>query len=139
MTPAPLKDRAALLAQVLILEDFPRPDIARTLSPNGRAHWTAKRKARLSVIDYVVVHAIKSGLRRMPAPVQLYLTYIMPDRRTRDQDNYSTGVTKAVIDILVKGQWLDGDSTDLLRLAPVEVRVEKGRRALELRFEVGAA
>jgi hypothetical protein len=68
--------------------------------------------------------------------VMLHMTYVMPNERARDQDNYSgSGVTKAVIDVLVKGQWLDGDDTARLRLAPVEIRVEKGRRALELQLE----
>jgi len=94
-----------------------------------------KRKARLHVINVVTVYAVKQSLIRMRPPVLLRICYVVPDHRARDQDNYSTGVTKAVIDCLVKGQWLDGDSTNMLRLAPVEIRVEKGRRALELTFE----
>jgi hypothetical protein len=124
--------------QQLILENFPRPDSARTLSPTGRAHWAAQRKARLHVADVVIVQAIRMGLKRMRGQVMLQMTYVMPNERARDQDNYSgSGVTKAVIDVLVKGGWLDGDDTARLRLAPVQIRVEKGRRALKLRFEEG--
>lgn len=122
--------------QTLVLENFPRPEIARALSPNGRAHWAVKRKARLNVVDHVTVAAIKSGLRLMQAPVLIRLKYVMPDHKLRDQDNYSGGgVTKAVIDTLVNGQWLEGDDSARLQIAPVELVTEKGRRALEITLE----
>jgi hypothetical protein len=124
--------------QALTIEDFPRPEVARTLSPNGRSHWAVKRKARLTVVDHVTTAAIRGGLRRMKGLVVLHMVYVYPQERTRDADNLSgAGVTKALIDCLVKGGWLDADDTTHLRLAPVEVRVEKGRRAVELRFEEG--
>lgn len=121
--------------QTITLDDFPRPEIARALSPNGRVHWTAKRKARLSVIDHVTVAAIRGGLLHMRGLVVLTATFTYPIARARDDDNLATGVMKAVRDCLVSGQWLDADDTEHLRQMPVEVRVEKGKRALELRFE----
>ncbi|HEY8743964.1 MAG TPA: hypothetical protein VIU62_12735 [Chloroflexota bacterium] len=129
--------RSGAGGQTLVIEDFPRPEIARTLSPNGRAHWAAKRKARINVIDHVTVAALGQHLRNFPAIwlVVLSPTFIYPDHRRRDDDNLATGVMKAVRDCLVNGGWLEADDTDHLKQMPVEVRVEKGRRALELRFE----
>ncbi len=121
--------------QTLTIEDFPRPEIARALSPNGRAHWAVKRKARLSVVDHVTVAAIKGGMRLTRGKVQMHIRYVFPDRRLRDQDNWTTGVTKALIDTLVNGQWLEGDDSERLRLAPVEFSVQPGRRALEITLE----
>ncbi len=121
---------------VLVLEDFPQPATARALSPNGRVHWAPKRIARLSVVDHVTVAALRSGLQRLRAPVTLHVVYTVPDHRHRDQDNYTTGVLKVAIDTLVRGGWLpDGDDTEHLHIEPVEVVVQKGRRALELRLE----
>jgi hypothetical protein len=125
--------------QTIVIEDFPRPEIARQLSPNGRAHWAIRHKARQSVIDHVTAAAIRGGLRHMRGLVVLHATFVYGEQRTRDQDNLTTGVTKAVIDCLVKGNWLDADDMTHFRLAPVEVRLEKGRRALELRFEERSA
>lgn len=126
---------AASRGQTLVLEDFPRPEIARALSPNGRAHWAAKRKARLNVVDHVTVAAIRGGLRLMRGQVVLSATFVYPDHRKRDDDNLATGVLKAVRDCLVLGQWLEADDIEHLRQMPVEVRVEKGRRALEITLE----
>ena len=133
----PAQARTRVRSQTLVLWDFPRPDVARLLSPNGRAHWAAKRKARLSVMDHVVVAGITSGLKVMwGGMVTLYPTFVYPDHRKRDDDNLATGVMKAVRDSLVQAQWLEADDLEHLRQMPVEVRVEKGHRSLELRFEI---
>lgn len=126
------------MTQTLVLEGFPRPEIARALSPNGRVHWSDKRKARLNVVDHVTVSAIKGGLKLMRGLVVLYPTFVYPDHRKRDDDNLATGVLKACRDCLVQGQWLEADDLEHLRQMPVEVRIEKGVRRLELRFEVAA-
>jgi Holliday junction resolvase RusA-like endonuclease len=120
----------------LELDNFPRPSVARTLSPNGRAHHMAKYHAVQAVQTHVKVMATMAGLRPMEGLVSLKLTYVLPQHRRRDTDNYSGGgVTKAVIDALVRGGYLEADDTDHLRLLPVEIRVERGKRSLELTFE----
>lgn len=124
-----------MTAQTLTLPDFPRPDMARLLSPNGRAHWAAKRKARLYVIDTVVVWAIKSGLRHMHGPVTMQPVFTYPIARKRDDDNLGTGILKAVRDALVNGGWLEADDVEHLYQDRPEVVVQKGVRSLELRFE----
>lgn len=123
------------VTQTLTIEDFPRPDVARTLSPNGRAHWATKRACTRLIHEQVAYWALFDLLRPMPGHVTIYPTFIYPQARKRDDDNLATGVMKAVRDALVKGGYLDADDTEHLRQMPVEVRVEKGRRALVLRFE----
>jgi hypothetical protein len=125
--------------QAITIEDFPRPEIARQLSPNGRAHWAVRQKARRTVVDHVTAAALRGGLQRMRGLVVLHVTFVYGEHRTRDQDNLTTGVMKALIDCLVKGGWLAADDMTHLRIAPVDVRIEKGRRAVELRFEERSA
>lgn len=120
----------------LVLESFPRTDTARILSPNGRSHWTTRRKHVELVHLGVKARALLGGLPRMTGYVTLWPTFVYPIKRARDDDNLATGVMKAVRDALVKGGWLEADDVDHLRQMPVEVVVQKGRRALELRFEV---
>jgi Holliday junction resolvase RusA-like endonuclease len=120
----------------LVLDDFPDPRLARQLSPNGRAHWGARVAARDRVARHVVAAVLLEVLPRpILPPVVLAPVYVFPDHRRRDADNLSTGVLKAVIDCLVRCGVLVGDHLDVLRLAPVEVLVEKGERRLELRLE----
>lgn len=124
-----------MTAQTLVIPGFPRPEIARALSPNGRVHWAAKRKARLHVVDMVTAYALKSGLQRMQGHVVMQPVFTYPDHRKRDDDNLATGVMKAARDCLVKGGWLEADDMEHLRQLPPEVRVEKGCRSLEIRLE----
>jgi Holliday junction resolvase RusA-like endonuclease len=120
--------------QTLVLENFPRPSVANVLSPNGRAHHMAKYRATQAVAAHVKVMATMDGLRPMRGLVTLRVIWIVPDRRRRDTDNHTTGVVKAAIDALVRGGYLEADDTDHLRLLPVEIRTEPGRRALVLEF-----
>lgn len=126
--------RAALL-HTLTLTDFPRPAVARVLSPNGRAeHWAIRRQARLDVYERVWANAKMQNLPRMRGLVTVQPTFTYPEQRRRDQDNLCTGVLKATLDSLVKGGWLEDDSSEYVRLEPPVIRVEPGRRALVLEF-----
>ena len=118
--------------QVLVLHDFPSPKLARTLSPNGRPHWRTKVLSTRHVNEVVAGWANLQGILPVGGPARLTIRYVMPIARKRDQDNYTTGVTKALIDGLVRSEILLGDDTALLTLAPVELVVERG----ELRTEV---
>ena len=120
----------------LELQNFPRPSVARTLSANGRAHHMAKYRATQAGHAHVKVVATADRLPRMRGLVTLRAIYTVPDRRRRDQDNY-TGLLKSAIDALVRSGHLEADDTDHLRLLPVEIRVERGKRSLVLEFEEG--
>jgi len=125
-----------MTTQRLVLDQFPRPEIARALSPNGRPHWTARRVARLLVTDVVTVAAVRSGLRHMHGHVTIQPVWVFEVARRRDGDNL-TSILKAVQDSLVRGGWLADDSVEHVTLLPPEVRIERGKRALELSFEWG--
>lgn len=120
--------------QTLVLVDFPRPDIARILSPNGRAHWRAKYAAVASVDHLVTSIALIQKLQPMQGFITIEPRFIYPVSRKRDDDNLATGVMKVVRDVLVKRGYLLADDMEHLRQLPVVVRVEKGRRALVLEF-----
>lgn len=73
-------------------------------------------------------------MRALPNVVIMQPIFIYPVKRKRDDDNLATGVLKAVRDALVRMGILAADDIEHLRQLPVEVRVEKGRRALILEF-----
>lgn len=121
--------------QTLTLDDFPRPRIARTLSPNGRAHWTTRRAASMAVATRVSIAASVQGLVPMRGFVVMRPRFVYPNVRRRDDDNAATGVLKSARDILVRRGYLINDDLQHLRQMPVEVTVEKGVRRLVLEFE----
>lgn len=120
--------------QTLIVPDFPSPALARTLSPNGRAHWNVRQKAKKAVRDAVWAAWVvrQDELRPVPPPAHVTYRWIVPDRRHRDFDNHSTGVVKTTQDWLVaRGILPGGDHTTALT-SHVEIVYEKGRRAFEI-------
>jgi Holliday junction resolvase RusA-like endonuclease len=121
-----------LSLQALIVEDFPSTDISRALSPNGRAHWATKKRARAWVATVVDCAAKQQRLRAVDSPVRLLFRYTFPDRRKRDVDNLTTGVTKAAIDALVRSKVLAADDSEHVTEVKAEAVVEKGRRYLEV-------
>lgn len=114
---------------------FPSTSDARALSPNGRAHWATKRMARKTVASEVVIAATQQRLREVSAPVRLTFRYVFPDRRNRDVDNLTTGVTKCAIDALVRGRWLVADDSEHVTEVKAEAVVEKGSRRLDIVIE----
>lgn len=126
---------AAPATQTLVLEDFPSPEVARTLSPNGRAHWKAKRAAGGIVYEHVMAALARQPIVPMTGRVILRPTFVYPVKRRRDDDNLATGVMKVVRDALVAKGILADDSTRHVRQEPAEVRVEKGVRRLVLVIE----
>ena len=121
---------------VLVLENFPSPVMARALSPNGRAHWATKRKFTEAVHDFVKLRAFVQQLQPMIGYVVMQPTFIYPVARTRDDDNLSTGVLKAVRDGLVRAGLLMADDMDHLEQKRPIVEVQKRRRALILEFHM---
>jgi hypothetical protein len=130
---------AEAVKQTLVLDRFPDPEMARCLSPNGRAHWASKKQAREYVAQHVWYCARMQGLEPMlDGVVTMWPTFIYPVHRRRDDDNLASGILKSLRDCLVRRRLIEADDLEHLRQMPVEVRVERGRRALELRFEVAA-
>lgn len=123
---------AAASGQTLVIEDFPQPDVARVLSPNGRAHWTAKKKAREAVAEIVVLSMLTQRLGAMDGRVPITYRWIVPDQRKRDLDNHSTGVVKVVQDTLVRHELIEADDTSCLVSTTTEIVYQRGRRALEI-------
>ena len=124
--------------QVLQLENFPRPEVARCLSPNGRAHPLARDRATKSVAERVKLEALRQGLRPMHGLVTLRVTCVYPVARKRDDDNAATGIVKNCRDALVRGGYLEADDVEHLRQEPVEIRVEPGVRRMVLELESDA-
>jgi Holliday junction resolvase RusA-like endonuclease len=118
--------------QRLVLPDFPSPEIARTLSPNGRAHWRERKRAGGVVYEHVMAALAVTPLAPMLGRVVLSPTFVYPVQRRRDDDNLATGVMKVVRDALVARGILADDSTRHVRQEPVRVIVEKGQRRLEI-------
>lgn len=128
----------SLRSQTLVLEGFPQPALARELSPNGRVHWARRAKARKSAAAVLHATAMRDGFRPATGPVRMTFRFIRPTLGRIDIDNLSTGVTKAVLDSLVRGGWLvDDDSTHVVAVT-AEAVYEKGRRALVIVMEEAA-
>lgn len=121
--------------QTLVLDDFPSPAVARTLSPNGRAHWREKQRAGGIVHQAVMAALAIQPIAPMTGRVVLRPTFVFPAHRRRDDDNLATGVMKVVRDSLVARGILADDSTKYVRQEPVEVVVRKGQRRLEIVIE----
>ncbi len=133
----------------LVLDDFPsarwrysrtRPpaDLARVLSPNGRHDWYTRWLATRYVQARVWLAVRHVGTSSVPPPARLQLTYVRPSHRARDTDNWTSGVTKAVIDGLVKVKVLAGDDAAQLYLERVRLAVEPGRCYLVVEISAAA-
>ena len=80
-------------------------------SPNSRAHWTKKRKARVLAYDEVIALVNEQGWHG-PAidPAYVTVSWGVNDKRRRDTDNF-VGRTKPYIDGLVHAGVLVDDSS----------------------------
>lgn len=132
--PSPDTSARCTASQTLVLADFPDPKLARALSPNGRAHWATKKRAR-DIIEWIVGQAIfEQRLTDELLGRQVRITYrwVLPDRRRRDLDNHSTGVVKVVQDCLVRLGLIDADDTSCVVGISTEIVYERGARRLEI-------
>lgn len=61
----------------------------RVLSPNARTHWATKSKAAKSYRNVCRLIAHEAGLRGVEwdGTIHLWITFLAPDRRARDDDN----------------------------------------------------
>lgn len=121
--------------QTLILENFPSTTHARALSPNGRVHWRVRNAARSDLAAIAGVALNRARLQPVRVPVRLRFRYVFPDKRLRDVDNLTTGVTKVVIDSLVRAEVLAADDSEHVTEVKAEAVVEKGQRRLVIVIE----
>jgi Holliday junction resolvase RusA-like endonuclease len=134
------------MTQTLVLDNFP-PVVRKlnkktgkvtsrvsNLSPNARVHWRTRKAAKEDVQSTVAIFARTQNLQPIAPPVLVFPTFIVPDRRARDGDNYNA-MLKAVLDALVKAGVLFRDDWRNLTLQPAAFDYEKGVRRLELRLE----
>lgn len=84
----------------------------RVLAPNGRAHWSARRREAINIKDDVIFSVLGQGWSR-PALEKATVTidFGLPDRRIRDEDNLKgNGMVKAIMDALTgKVRMLDAN------------------------------
>lgn len=59
------------------------------LSPNARVHWAVKSKAAKAYRNACRLIALAAGLRSVEweGTIHLWITFLAPDRRARDDDN----------------------------------------------------
>ncbi len=121
-----------MMAELFIILPYP-PD---WLSPNKWTHPVHRGKAakgyRRDCGWAAKDAALKAALRRpLPPPVVAEVTFIVPDNTRRDADNLMA-MLKAAWDGCQDAGVLEDDSAAKFRPQLVEVRVEKGRRAVEV-------
>jgi Holliday junction resolvase RusA-like endonuclease len=114
-----------------VLEDFPSPALARSLSPNGRVHWARRHEAKREAAHRVACEALLRRVVPVNGPVRITFRWIFPTAGRHDLDNL-IATAKPLIDALVTAGLLeDDDSRHVVGIA-AEVRLERGRRALEI-------
>lgn len=126
--------------QTLIVHDFPSPRTFRVLSANGsHGHWAERKYHRDGVMGVVKVTADMQRLRPVHGPVRLTFRWGFPSSRKRDIDNLiGNGVTKAAIDALVEGKWLEADDSEHVVSIVAEVFRNPDGRRLEIVLEPAA-
>ena len=80
------------------------------LSPNGRAHWTAKQEAKCAARDlgYSLAHNERMGLPKPLAGEKFHLRLVFhpPDKKYRDLDNMLASI-KSCLDGVCVGIGID--------------------------------
>lgn len=94
----------------------------RAMNPNGRAHWAVRRKDVKPFQQAVALQC--KGLRFQK--VLITLTFVVPDHRRRDGDNYLASM-KSTLDILVWEGVVKDDSSEYVSYAPVQFEVDRER------------
>lgn len=120
----------------LTLPNFPQPELARALSPNGRSHW-ADRAAAVRLVHLAVrVALLLDPVQPIRGPVRIVATYAVPDRRRRDLDNFSA-VLKPVLDALVRANVIEEDNVRIVQSLDVRIVHQPGTRCLTLEITPG--
>ena len=112
----------------LEIDCWPGPE----LSPNSRCHWRVKQRATRTFRQRVWALAYDAALPGM-GEAKIRITYIVPDRRQRDPDNF-LAMFKSGIDGLVDAGVLAADSAEYLTILPVQFEYRKGVKAIRVDF-----
>ena len=95
-------------------------------SPNARVHWVVRHKAttdaRLAAGWEAMV--AKPDDWETPEKATVQFTFVVPDRRRRDSDNF-VGRAKSFLDGLVDAGVIKDDSAECLTLLPPKFEVSK--------------
>ena len=116
------------VAQTLVIKDWlPAP-----LSNGPHGHWSERARKLKAAQIMVWACGKQEGLQPIAGRARCTITLVFSVPRRRDTDNLYARV-KGVVDGLVKGGWLQDDSTDYLDL---HVRAEVKARTKETRIEL---
>ena len=106
--------------------EFPWPP--RALSPNSRAHWrqVARMKANYKEhCGWIIRGEYHDTVPQVRPPVTAQVTFVVPDKRRRDSDNF-LAMLKPCFDALVEMGVLEDDSHDKLKI--LEPKWERGEK-----------
>ncbi len=95
----------------------------KELSPNARCHWSQKYKAARQLKNDAYLLAKQVKLPRFKRALIFY-TFVVPDSRNRDPDNYLI-MGKPIADALVAAGVLEDDRFPIVKYAPVVFKVER--------------
>ena len=104
------------------------------LSPNSRCHWSEKYQATSQLKNDAYLLAKQAKLPRFKRALIFY-TFVVPDSRNRDPDNYLI-MAKPIGDALVAAGVLEDDHFPIVKYAPVVFKIErkgKPRTIVEIR------
>ena len=94
--------------------------LPRDLSPNARVHWARKASATRQLKQDAFFLAKEARLPRFTTAI-IHFTFVVPDSRARDPDNYLI-MMKPAVDGLVAAGIFPNDSYKSLKYAPVVFR-----------------
>lgn len=91
------------------------------LSPNARVHWVKKYQAAQKLKEDVFYLAKQAAIPRFTTAT-IQFTFVVPDSRRRDPDNY-LAMMKPVVDALVLADVLPDDNFSVVSYAPVLLQI----------------
>lgn len=129
-----VKSKPIQQAQILILEEFPDPRLARQLSPNGRVHWATRAMAKKEAAHRIAGACLLQRITPVDGLCRLVFRWVFPTAGRHDVDN-CIATAKPMIDSLVEAGVLEDDDSRHVVSVTAEVAYERGRRALEIVVE----
>ena len=85
----------------------------RLLSPNNRAHWSARAAAKKAIRQACAWQCVIQGLKAAPpGRYMVHMQFVPPDKRRRDLDNLIASM-KAALDGLADAMRVDDSCFDL--------------------------
>lgn len=109
----------------------------KEVSLNARVHWSDRYQSSKTYHDavfYCCVDARNRGFAGQKFPftrAKLSLTFVFPEHRRRDLDNF-TSMAKPAIDAIVDSALILDDDSEHLEIGEVKVEVDKERAPLTI-------